>query len=165
MTFFNGMSYNSYMNSQAAFKFISFIPSPAISIMEDDWPILNFDKFPNGMISGLTYEEIVAVCNDDSIQDNVPVPEQLDSIVDSSIEPCSSNDTVNTRFSKPLSDAEVSEIHSDSVPENTKRRNTWTQRLFDEWSQQRYKATNVSDQYRNVLLKPITSYSVNELNY
>lgn len=155
------MSYN----SQAAFKFMSFIPSPAISIMKDDWPILNFDKFPNGMISGLTYEEIVAVCNDDSIQDNVPVPEQLGSIVDSLIEPCSSNDTVNTRFSKPLSDAEVSEIHSDSVPESTKRRNTWAQRLFDEWSQQRYKATNVSDQYRNVLLKPITSYSVNELNY
>jgi len=40
------------------------IASQFASSMEDDWPILDFGIFPDNMISGLTYDEIVAVCNE-----------------------------------------------------------------------------------------------------
>ena len=91
--------------------------------------------------------------------DNVPTPLTLNTLN----EPGSNNDILNTRFSTPLSDAETSELHLVSTPESTKRRNAWSVRLFDEWSQYQYRATNVSKQYRDVLLKPIKFYSVDEL--
>ena len=44
--------------------------------MEDEWPVINFDDFPN-MISGLSFEEIAAVCNGDTTTD-VPTSSSSD---------------------------------------------------------------------------------------
>ena len=96
--------------------------------MEDEWPEIDFNTFPGNMISGLTYEEIVAVCNKDAT--TIPIPNELSYPVMN--EPTTSSNACNSRFANPLTDDESTALQSSSIPQNTKRRNAWTLKLFEE---------------------------------
>lgn len=136
--------------------------------MEGDWPILDLNKFPNNMISGMSFEEILSVCNtiddeENNMMDNIEIQNEINTTAGTyEPQPNSSN---NLRFSKPLNDLEITKLESESIPESTRRRNAWACKLFEKWANHRYKETDPTNQYRQVLLNPLTSYCVDELNY
>ena len=127
-------------------------------IMEDERPILNLDKFPDDMISGLIFEEIVEVRND-STTPNVSTPEHLLQLW-----------TVSMCHTQAYFEYQILKASEwcwniwDTFSEKYKTPECMS-RLFDEWRQHHYNATNVSDQYRTVLLKTVAFYSIGELNY
>ena len=65
---------------------------------ENGWPILDFDAFPNGMISGLTLSEINECM---SIHNITPSLQELD-------ETFNSREGCSTSFMSPVSDEQLS---------------------------------------------------------
>ena len=94
---------------------------------ENGWPILDFDAFPNGMISGLTLSEINECM---SIHNITPSLQEIDETFNS-LEGCS------TSFMSPVSDEQLSAAKRDNIPGGTLQRNNWSIALYIKWYRQR----------------------------
>lgn len=89
------------------------------------WPMLDFDKFPNGMITGLTLEEINEYLEEDL---------QREAIAGTS----TSKPTNSVHlFSKPTDDESLEKLKMKSIPWGTRQRNSWALALYSKWHSQR----------------------------
>ena len=153
-----------------------------IMMADDGWPEIDLNDFPNNMISGLTFEEILAVCNGKHPAEEGNIPDEPTNSRQQDVQPtrtisneptCSnaraemsgSSCVSDSRFAKPLTDDESTSLKSVSIPKSTKRRNTWALNVFEEWCQYRHSKTDESNKMREILRKPITCFSIEELNY
>ena len=93
----------------------------------DDWPILDFSKFDNGMISGLTLEEINRVLN----------PTYSEAILDAD-----EDQGQSSRFGASLEIKEVEDLNSSVKSKNTLKRDKWASNIYMDWLKARVISTN-----------------------
>lgn len=93
--------------------------------MDTVWPILDFSKFPNEMISGLTLEEINKIVEEDTILDEIA--DKLDDLLES---PAAEQ---SERFGPELTDFDVHTLNSQTVSKNTLKRDRWAALILQNW--------------------------------
>lgn len=108
----------------------------------DQWPILDFSKFPNNMISGLTIEEInealsnVENENQQSNSTSASSPALDNNSYDTPTTSSNGNGT-RKRFAEPVSDDQLQKRAAEQVPEGTKNRNKWACNIYNSWAYDR----------------------------
>lgn len=103
----------------------------------DDWPIIDFSKFPHDMISGLTIEEIneVLAGNKEQQQENITLSGSSVQNEERQKSACVSK--TRKRFAEPVTDQQLLEQAAEQVPDGTKNRNKWAVNLYDSWAYDR----------------------------
>lgn len=91
--------------------------------MEGDWPTLDFNKFPNNMISGLTTHEINEAMNQQYTFN------ELDEYLHVSPK--------TSQFSN-ATDKQIEDASNNLIPKGTKARNKWAVGLYMKWEAQRF---------------------------
>ena len=113
--------------------------------------MIDFSKFDNTMISGLTESQIQNVIdNDDSLSfDDYSF---LDDIMNVELSP--PMPSISSRFSASLSRNEIQELNNSTMSNNTNKRNKWNMKLFLEWQSSRFQPSlglcEISDEDLNV---------------
>ena len=106
----------------------------------DQWPLLDFSKFPGNMISGLTIEEINEVLTDiekEEQQRNLTSPSSS-ALETAETSPISANvNGTRKRFAEPVSDQQLQKRAAEQVPDGTKNRNKWAVTLYNSWAHDR----------------------------
>lgn len=98
------------------------------------WPLLDFNKFPDQMISGLTIEEINEYVNFVDDDQNSFLDLLCDDTHDTTHQVINAK---NPHFSNAVSDGDLERSVNDQVPLGTKRRNRWAISLYEKWFNQR----------------------------
>ena len=108
---------------------IQFNQNNTLLEMEDncDWPILDFSKFENEMISGLTLDEICKVLN----------PTYSETIAAGH-----DDQGQSSRFGASLEMNEVKDLNSSVKSKNTLKRDKWASNIFVEWLKSRDTSSN-----------------------
>lgn len=111
------------------------------NVMEEDdnniWPILDFDLFPNGMISGLTLPEITTYLNKMEERNEIRNNNNYQQVEEQNNYPQTSNEHQTSRFAKPIGDDELRKRKIQSIPKGTTNRNNWSTNMYNKWAKAR----------------------------
>ena len=96
---------------------------------ELNWPVLDFSRFPNNMISGLSLSDINDVM---SLDDD----EFIRSLFKE--DDCRPTQTTTcTRFAAPVSDVNLELRKLENIPKGTRNRDKWALNIYTNWFRQR----------------------------
>ena len=87
-----------------------------------EWPLTNFNDFPEGMISGMTLREI---------------NEYIDNLNKKIVDVDDTSECISQHFASPTSDDQLQTMRNNEISEGTKQRNNWSLSLYSAWYSQR----------------------------